>query len=184
MFEEYAELLGIDDWRNELFPNEQEYIESLPEQLLLHPNMSVARVMYHLTDRMDRSKNSRYYKLVERTLLYAEKIATDDLDLHYIYTRLAEFYYRYNELFDCERYCLKDLGIIQKYISDVFEFLDKRVPDILTLERLTILYDKEGRYQEAMPLCELGILLHLDGYEERKKRIEKKIKMKVELLEG
>lgn len=177
-------------WWNTLFPHEQNYIKALLPNMgkvILNPDKaSPAMYLYYLTGLFDNKKDSKDYELIEQTLLTTERICNNNIDLHDIYTRIAEFYYKHRErpdnLIRCERYCLLDLDILEEYLQNVFDFFKGRIPPIKTIFRLVVMYEKEHRYQEALKVCELGIDLKLDGYEERKKRIEKKIIPKREML--
>ena len=144
--------------------------------------------------------------LVEKKTVEAEKLllkaleADDDnpIDRHFVYNSLIELYYKMrNEEKDalekCINFCRSDIEILPEFLS----FYKKRygeIPECPSIERLAIIHEKRGEYQEAIDLCKRAIELGLEtswdsynarygtnkGYKARIRKLENKLTPKKE----
>lgn len=115
--------------------------------------------------------------LKERLLLESLKYAKNVSDRHHSRQTLTELYYKQERFDDCERYCLD-------VISEAASFLrhDKAVSsaNIPVFKRLAIMYEKQGRYVEAIEISKKALKLKQTdgtkgGYDGRIERLRKKM---------
>ncbi|MCY9548317.1 tetratricopeptide repeat protein [Lysinibacillus xylanilyticus] len=111
--------------------------------------------------------------LRKRVLLEAVKRATDSMDKHFPRTKLAEMAYKDGDFAECERYCLEAINELDKD-----EFKDARNT---TFSRLAIMYEKQGRIQDAINISEQALKLGQHdgtkgGYSARIERLHKKLR--------
>lgn len=121
------------------------------------------------------------------------------LSQHFEYNQLIEVHYKERNknakaIDQCIRFCLADIQSIDKFVQAWLEeerILGKqprRIPHIPSFERLAIIYEKQGKLEDAIKICEQAIQLGLD--DEKKcyspsdfgKRIEK-LKTKLSKLQ-
>lgn len=111
--------------------------------------------------------------LRKRVLLEAIRRATNSADKHFPRTKLAEIAYKAGEFTECERYCL-----------DVINELDKKAfkgARVEAFSRLAIMYEKQGRIQDAINISEQALKLGQHdktkgGYPARIERLRKKLR--------
>ena len=110
--------------------------------------------------------------------------ARDVSSRHFSYNDLIDFYYEQREtrpdaLQKCIEYCQADILHIMPFLKKCeHEFGD--IPRIPSFERLAIIYEKQGRYSEAIGICRKAISLGLwDGtkgrFEGRLERLNQKL---------
>jgi tetratricopeptide (TPR) repeat protein len=138
----------------------------------------------------------------EKLLLKALEADDDNaIDRHFVYNDLIELYYKIRDeredaLEKCIYYCRTDIERLPEFLGsykkryggpDVPEGFD--VPDCPSLERLAIIHEKNGEYQEAIDLCKYAIELGLEarwdsynarygtnkGYKARIQKVDKKM---------
>lgn len=99
---------------------------------------------------------------------------------HMMYNRIIKAYYKKrNEREDalemCINYCKNDIDIVDKFLKE----WDGEPPRIPSFKRLAIIYEKQGKYQEAIEVCDKALKRGLEdntkgGFESRKERLKKK----------
>jgi len=109
--------------------------------------------------------------LRKRVLVEAVKRSTNSVDKHFPRTKLAELAYKNGDFAECERYCLDVINEL-----DEKEFKEARV---VAFSRLAIMYEKQGRIQDAINISEraLGLGQHdgtKGGYEGRIEKLKRK----------
>lgn len=118
---------------------------------------------------------------------------------HFVYNDLIKIYYALRDkqkdaIEKCIRICKEDISLLPNFLP-----LEKKLyptdnfpPECPSLERLAIIYEKQGEIQKALEVCEKAIELGIDkrhewynkqygakkGYAERKKKLEKKLAKK------
>jgi len=134
------------------------------------------------------------YDMAETALLIALHAPDDNpIDRHFAYNVLIDLYYkRRDEQEDavekCIHYCKEDIARLTEFLK-----YDKRdnyggkyyPPQCPSIQRLAIIYEKNGQYQEAIDLCNLGIRLGLKedtkgGYQGRIEKLKKKLNEKIQ----
>lgn len=110
-------------------------------------------------------------KLYKEALMYAK----DGSERFFANRELAEYYYRKGDHVECERFCLFCLeDAVEAELRRSFEGVSASV-----YKRLAIMYEKQGRIQEAVNISEKALLIGLQdgtkgGYEGRLNRLKKK----------
>lgn len=118
------------------------------------------------------------------------------IDRHFLYNQLIDYYYGLRDketgaLDICKKYCIESINHTPKFLSKDkkqheslysgeykdYEYISPRIP---AFQRLAIIYDNEGKYKEAIEVCENALSLKLkdgtkSGFEGRIKRLQKKI---------
>ncbi|MGP4073822.1 tetratricopeptide repeat protein [Piscibacillus sp. B03] len=125
----------------------------------------------------------------EKFLLSLTQKTKNPIDLHFTYNQLIDLYYKQRDewnhaLSDCIKYCKKDINkmdeIIREFKKDPSYKKNGSLPRMPSFERLAIIYDKQGNYQEAINICKKAISYGLNdktkgGFKGRIERLEKKL---------
>lgn len=104
----------------------------------------------------------------EKELLEALKTDNNVLSRHMIYHSLIDASYKLRDedskyLEKCIHYCKEDIEALPEFLKEYRkEWGEATLPDILSLERLAIIYDKMGLIKEAIDVCNRGIELGFD----------------------
>ena len=127
------------------------------------------------------------YSLAEKLIQAGEMEAVNDenvVNAHFFYQETAECYYKQRDIRPdaiarTEAFCLNDLTILPDYLPKL-RLSDGSFPRIVTIQRLVVLYEKEGRIQEAIDLCNLAIRYGLTdntkgGYPAKLEKLKKKL---------
>lgn len=127
----------------------------------------------------------------EKALIQIEKHNIDDpIGLHFTYNQLIELYYKQRDKWDnalekCIDTCWKDINkmddIIREFKKDQLYKDYGSLPRMPSFQRLAIIYEKQGKIEEAITVCDKAITYKLTdktkgGFEGRKKKLEKKLK--------
>lgn len=173
--------LALEDFYNKLSESEIEEIKDS----LAHPYQLTTGKPYV---RDDLDKGNREYgrnasqflndmseglspDLRKRVLIEAIKRATNSADKHFPRTKLAEMAYKAGDFDECERYCLDVINEL-----DLIAFKGARV---VAFSRLAIMYEKQGRIQDAINISEKALKLGQHdgtkgGYEGRIEKLKRK----------
>ncbi|EGL82061.1 Tetratricopeptide TPR_1 repeat-containing protein [Caldalkalibacillus thermarum TA2.A1] len=132
------------------------------------------------------------------------------IDLHFTYNHLIELYYKQRDkredaLDKCIHYCKLSIELYPEFekaqieedlqlIKNAYHFnpeeMDKCLkeykytkPRVPAFERLAIIYEKQGKYKEAIDICDKALEYGLHdktkgGFEARKNRLLKKMEQK------
>lgn len=136
--------------------------------------------------------------LTMRLFDHAYEITNNNvIDRHFLYNQLINYYYGLRDIKEgsieiCKKYCKesielapmflrideKDYYTLYKNTVDAPEYKPPRIP---AFQRMSIILDNEGKYHEAIKVCQKAIELNLrdgtkGGFEGRIKRLQKKIK--------
>ena len=98
---------------------------------------------------------------------------------HFELIPLIQEFYSSGDYDVCEEYCLEDINIYPAYIEEMQSRGDaKYLPrSFVSFETLCKIYQKQGRYDEAIKICDIAIGHGIGdgtkgGFEGRKKRLE------------
>lgn len=122
--------------------------------------------------------NEKDYEFAEMVLLSALEFEDGSAtSTHFTYTTLIDVYYKQRDdredaIEKCVKYCKMDIEIADDF---------GEVPRIPSFKRLAIIYEKEGRYEETLDICNQAIEIGTTdgtkgGFEGRKERIQKKMR--------
>lgn len=147
-----------------------------------------AHIMFFISNKIQWSVYDKNYLLTDKLISYIEEKqpAKDDLSLwHFYWQELAEYYYKLRDIKGDAielsiNYCLKDIENYPYYIKKISK-KGEVLPFIKTFYRLMIIYEKQGRYEEAIKYCEMAINYGLEdntkgGYKARLERLKKKLR--------
>lgn len=98
---------------------------------------------------------------------------------HFLRQNFADFYYKIGEYEKCEKLCLDDIADYSKYIRSL-TYKDG-VARVSSFHRLAIIYEKQGKYKEAIEISKQAIKKKQHdgtkkGYEGRIEKLQKKLK--------
>lgn len=129
-------------------------------------------------------KNPDDLHLNRKFFLKAEQIGSDDiLDYHFLYLQMIKTFYRHRNatpeaLNEAINACKKQIGIAPKSVaafknSEIFN----KVPEHTGYKQLSIIYEKQGKVQEALNLAKQAQRQGWDGdWEKRITRLQKKLR--------
>jgi hypothetical protein len=142
-----------------------------------------------------------YNAVFVKDFIFAEKILLktlsipdcNPLDYHFITQSLIELYYKQrdivpNAIDKCIDYCIKDIKQIEIFI-ETWNKEQYRIgipknqiilPHFLSLERLAIIYEKQGKIREAIEICNIALKYNFrdstkGGFEGRLIKLQKKL---------
>lgn len=127
------------------------------------------------------------YAFAEQVLLRALEAEDDNpTDRHFVYNSLIDLYYKQRDerndaINNCIAYCKEDIEMIDEFIGAwKREHNTENLPKIPSFKRLTIIYKKQGNYQDALSVCDQALAHGLDdgtkgGFEGRKERLQEKM---------
>ena len=148
---------------------------------------SSARPLQFLTNMLTWAVADHDYDLSDRIIEYSSKIADGStlVDQHFFLTSAADCYYKQRETRDialslAEQYYKKDIELFPRYKSPLKKEMGCVLPRIPSFSQLAILYEKSGRYQEAIDICRLAVKNNVrdntkSGFEGRIEKLGKKL---------
>ncbi|RKD85217.1 tetratricopeptide repeat protein [Halopiger aswanensis] len=130
--------------------------------------------------------SSKDYDFAEKVLLKALEAEDDNpTDRHFVYNSLIDLYYKQRDYRDdaiekCIQYCKEDIEIVDDFLDEWKQEYGGELPNIPSFKRMAIIYEKQGRYEEALEVCEMALDRGLDdgtkgGFEGRKERVQNKM---------
>lgn len=127
---------------------------------------------------------AKKYDLARKLLTLSETKSDNHFDLHFTFNQWIELTYKQradeNMLNLCIDYCEKDIDMYDDFAkAHHARFpthdgkLDIRIP---AFERLAIIYEKQGKLDEAIKVCELAMSknladYHIVGFEKRRDKL-------------
>ncbi|ELY39849.1 tetratricopeptide repeat protein [Natronorubrum tibetense] len=134
-----------------------------------------------------RAARNEDYEFAEKVLLRALEAEDDNPnDRHFVYNTLIRMYYdqrdeRADAIENCIKYCKEDIDHIDEFLSvlDQDSNID-HLPSIPSFKRLAIIYERQGKYRDAVEICEMALERGLTdgtkgGFEGRKQRLQSQI---------
>lgn len=127
------------------------------------------------------------YALAEKIIEYCDRIyeTSNPVDKHFYLMSAGDCYYRQREsrqgaLELAEQYYMKDVMLFPQYKKPLLDEIGN-MPRIPSFQQLAILYEKAGRYQEAIDICKQALDYGLrdntkSGFSGRIEKIQKKMK--------
>jgi tetratricopeptide (TPR) repeat protein len=125
-------------------------------------------------------------KEAERILLKCvDEYQDSPIDLHFTYNGLIKLYYKERDNWEgalgkCIDYCLEDIASFPEF-KDAYINLtgNNTMPRIPSFEQLSIIYEKTGKYEEAISISQIALDNNLNdrtkgGFERRIDRLKKK----------
>lgn len=189
--------LGLEDFWYSLTKEEQQALTryeqnalgaSGNESLIKGKFNGIVGVLNFLCGHIGWAISEKNYDLVDKIIDYVDKNQLTQgktVSAHFYFQDVAEYYYklrdeRENAIELAIEYCLKDIKIYPNYIKPLSKGC-AALPFIKTFYRLMIIYEKQGRYEEAIKYCEMAINYGLEdntkgGYKARLERLKKKLK--------
>lgn len=154
---------------------------------------------YDFSNIMKEIEANKYINDAKAKALYkkAFKLTENNLiDRHFYYNSIIDYHYALRDkekdaLEKCIEYCKEDIKIAPKVLNlmkrdEAFKYYNEAgklvftPPRFPSFHRLAIIYENQGKYDDAIKVCEKAIQLNLKdgtktGFEGRIKRLEKKI---------
>lgn len=126
--------------------------------------------------------SKKEYKLAEKLLNKALELNPDPVDEHFIYNTAIKLYYKQRDqrpdaLEKCKQHCERDIELFPKFME---AYDDDTPPRIPAFQQLAIILEKEGKYDEAIEVCEKALEYGLKdgtkgGFEGRIEKYRKKL---------
>lgn len=148
---------------------------------------SSARPLQFLTSMLTCSISDHDYDLSDSIIRYGTGIMDNSklVDQHFFLMTAADCYYkqrdtRDNGLYLSEQFNRADVDLFPRYKSALKREMGGVLPRIPSFSQLAIIYEKEGRYQDAIDICRLALKNGVQektksGFEGRIEKLEKKI---------
>lgn len=131
--------------------------------------------------------SEKNYALADKIICFGKELTVSEeevVDAHFFLQEAAECYYKQRDFrsdaidltIEC---CLRDIQLFPQYAKPMQKEFGC-IPLLTTFQRLAILYEKTGKYKEAIEICNLAIRYGLNdstkgGYPARLKKLEKKL---------
>ena len=111
----------------------------------------------------------------------SEQRADNIVNLHFCYNHWIEYSYKQREIpafLDlCIKYCKKDIELFPQLEKDTF--FRGHETHIPSFERLAIIYEKQGDYENAAKINTMALsyktIMYHDKYEKRLEKVKKKL---------
>ena len=127
------------------------------------------------------------FSLADKIIDYCDIIyeQASPVDKHFYLMNAADCYYKQRDsredaLTLAEKYHLMDVKLFPQYKRSLAKDMGGVLPRIPSFQQLAIIYDKAGRYQEAIDICKLALKYDLtdntkSGYTGRLEKLQKKL---------
>lgn len=185
--------IGLKEWFNSLSKSEKEKVRkyysmgfSDPKNLESEIKSSSSNQQKFIGGIGQNALSQKDYSFAETVLLEALQSKDDNpLDRHFVYNSLIDLYYKKRDISsdaieNCIEYCLEDIKFIEDFQKAWEREFGDELPRIPSFERLAIIYEKQGKLEEAIEICQMALKLGLKdstkgGFEGRVKRLQKKL---------
>lgn len=146
-----------------------------------------ARPLQYLSEFIGWAVSDRDYPLADKIIEHCDKIyeKASPVDKHFYLMSVAECYYKQRDsregaLFLAEKYHLMDVKLFPQYKRPLAKEMGGVLPRIPSFQQLAIIYEKAGRYHEAIDICKLALKYGLtdttkNGYAGRLEKLQKKL---------
>ncbi|NIK12833.1 hypothetical protein [Alkalibacillus almallahensis] len=143
----------------------------------------IAQENMYVNERIAKDHLAKAYELCKNTIIRK----------HFLLNMMIDYYYglRYSDddaLDDCIELCKESIRLAPDVLEEMkyehYEILEHTnefvPPSIPSFKRLSIIFENQERYQEAIEICDIALSLQLKdgtkgGFEGRRKRLEKKL---------
>ena len=127
------------------------------------------------------------YELADKIIEHCDKIydKATPVDKHFYLMGAADCYYkqrtaREDALALAEKYHMMDVKLFPQYKGPLVKDMGGILPRIPSFQQLAIMYEKAGRYQDAIDICKLAMKYGLTdttkgGYAGRLEKLQKKL---------
>ncbi len=127
------------------------------------------------------------YELADKIIEHCDKIfdKATPVDRHFYLIGAADCYYkqriiREDALALAEKYHMMDVKLFPQYKGPLVKAMGGILPRIPSFQQLAIMYEKAGRYQDAIDICKLAMKYDLtdstkSGYAGRLEKLQKKL---------
>ena len=127
------------------------------------------------------------YAVADKIIEHCDKIyeKATPVDKHFYLMGAADCYYKQRDsredaLALAEKYHLMDVKLFPQYKGQLVKDMGGILPRIPSFQQLAIMYEKAGRYQDAIDICKLAMNYGLtdttkSGYAGRLEKLQKKL---------
>lgn len=146
-----------------------------------------ARPLQYLSNYIGWAVADHDYNLADKIIEYCDRIyeKANPVDRHFYLIGAADCYYRQRDsregaLALAEKYHLMDVRLFPYYKTQLQQEAGGILPRIPSFQQLAIIYEKTGRFQEAIDICNLALKYNLTdstkgGYTGRLEKLMKKL---------
>jgi len=189
--------LGLEDfWMSLSFEQSEAIIRYARSGLGADPNSSPiegkvsytsARPLSYLGSYIGWAVADHDYALADKIIEHCDKIyeKATPVDKHFYLMGAADCYYkqrtfREDALALAEKYHMMDVKLFPQYKGPLVKDMGGILPRIPSFQQLAIMYEKAGRYQDAIDICKLAMKYGLTdttkgGYAGRLEKLQKKL---------
>ena len=193
--------LGLEDfWMSLSFEQSEAMIRYARSGLGADPNSSPiegkityssARPLSYLGAYIGWAVADHDYALADKIIEHCDKIydKATPVDKHFYLMGAADCYYKQREsredaLALAEKYHMMDVKLFPQYKGPLIKDMGGILPRIPSFQQLAIMYEKTGRYQDAIDICKLAMNYGLtdttkSGYAGRLEKLQKKLNASV-----
>jgi len=184
--------LGLGEWFTSLAYEEQQKVREYFNGLGWEPkDLDTTNYSFSSTTQSKFFNGIAHRAMIHKDYVFSEKVFLESLhskqisviDRHFTYNNLIDLYYKQREsspeaITKCVYFCLEDIEIVEEFLH-VFD--SPIIPRIPSIQRLIIIYEKQGKFEEAIKICNIALKLGLNdksGFEGRIEKIRKKLDYK------
>ena len=189
--------LGLEDfWMSLSFEQSEAMIRYARSGLGADPNSSPiegkisytsARPLSYLSSYIGWAVADHDYALADKIIEHCNKIyeKAAPVDKHFYLMGAADCYYkqrtsREDSLALAEKYHMMDVKLFPQYKGPLVKDMGGILPRIPSFQQLAIMYEKAGRYQDAIDICKLAMKYGLtdttkSGFAGRLEKLQKKL---------
>lgn len=148
---------------------------------------SSARPLSYLSGYIGWAVSDHDYALADLIIEHCDRIyeKANPVDKHFYLMGAADCYYkqrgsREDALALAEKYHMMDVRLFPQYKGPLVKEMGGMLPRIPSFQQLAIMYEKAGRYQDAIDICKLAMNYGLtdttkSGYAGRLEKLQKKL---------
>lgn len=187
--------LGLGEWFSSLTYEDQCKVREYSNGLGFNPkDLDVGNTRFGSTTQSIFFNGIAYNAIKDKDYFFADKMFSESLqskeisviDRHFTYNNLIDFYYKQrrsssDSIEKCVEYCLKDIQILEEFLNSWKKKYEKAtIPRIPSIQRLIIIYEKQGKFEDCIKICDMGIKFGLPdstkgGFEGRRIKLLMKL---------
>lgn len=129
----------------------------------------------------------KMYRSADKVVKYIEGNYLDCfnvVDKHFFYNACIELYYKpqsdeFNQVEKAIYYCYSDIELVKTNLKEIRKLGNGKLPFIPPFKQLTIILEKQEKFDDAVKICDMAIKLGLNdktqkGYSGRKEKLKNK----------
>ena len=129
----------------------------------------------------------KMYHSADKVVKYIESNQLDNFNAvnkHFFFNNCIELYYKpqndeFNDVEKAIHYCYSDIDLVKNNLKEIKKIGNGKLPSIPSFKQLSIILEKQEKYNDAIKVCDMAIKLGLNdktqkGYLGRKEKLKNK----------